>query len=278
MDIKHIGQPSHQGPGLLRIPAPIMSPRLLRPKHSRKHAESQKCSTYIYKGIRSRQEIMRTGHQTRYSKDESAAKQRIREHVHGHMRNEPSTLQRRHESLVMYLRPCQVQDYEHSRKDSRERQDPPVPPLQISQQTSQKSEERIPQSRLTHRPHRRALKRNPQPYDKCREHCQRTCSESESKSATAAVSQRRSRPMVIGAQRHNRRTYGHSDRRNCKPYERAPRYHDYERLEGPPIKSNAAPARSMTTPNTVTYFHGSRTISNMQYVDSEPAAASYPTR
>ena len=278
MDIKHIDQPSHQGPGLLRIPAPIMSPRLLRPKHAREHAESQKCCTYIYKGIRSRQDIMRTGHQTRYSKNESAAKQRIREHVHGNMRNEPSTLQRRHECLVLNLRPCQIQDYEHSRKDSRERQDPPVPPLQICQQTRHKCKERIPQSRLAHSPHWRTLKRYPQTDDECREHGQGTCSQSKSKATTATVCHRRSRPMVIGTQRHDRRSDGHSNRSNSKPYEYVPRYHDYERLEGPPIKSNAAPARSMITPNTVTYFHGSRTISNMQYVDSEPAAASYPTR
>ena len=60
MDIEHIDKPRHQGPGLLRIPAPIVAPRLLRPKHSRKHAESQKGRTYIYKGIRRRQNILRT--------------------------------------------------------------------------------------------------------------------------------------------------------------------------------------------------------------------------
>ena len=137
MDIENIDQPRHQGPGLLRIPAPVMSPRLLRPKHSRKHAESKERRTYLYKGISCRQNILRTGYQTHHCKDECTTEQGIRKHVHGDMRNEPRALQRRHQRLVMDFGTSDIQDNENRRENGREGQNPSVPPFEISQQTCQ---------------------------------------------------------------------------------------------------------------------------------------------
>ena len=198
MDIEHIDQPRHQGPGLLRIPAPIVAPRLLRPKHARKHAESQEGRTYIYKGISRRQNILRTGYQTHHCKDECTTEQRIRKHVHGHMWNEPRALQRRHQRLVMDLRTSDIQDNENRRENGREGQDPSVPPFHIGQQTGQKGEERIPQPRLTHRPHRRALQRYPQADDERSQRRQGSERHTKGKRTTAAIPLRRGRPMVIG--------------------------------------------------------------------------------
>ena len=174
MNIEHIDQPCHQGPCLLRIPGPVMSPCLLCPKRSRQHSESQESHTYIYKRIRCRQNILRTGHQTHHGKYESAAEQRIREHVHSDMRNEPRTLQRRHQRLVMYLRTDNVKDHEHRGQNGRERQYPSIPPHQIGQQTRKQSEERIPQSGLPHRPHRRTTQRDPKSHNESAQHSQRS--------------------------------------------------------------------------------------------------------
>ena len=191
MDIEHIDQPRHQGPGLLRIPAPIVPPRLLRPKHARKHAESQKCCTYIYKCIRRRQNILCTREQSGHSKDECTTKQGIRKHVHGDMRNEPRTLQRRHQRLVMNLGTRHVQNDKHRSQHRREGQDPSISPFEIRQQTGQEGEERIPQPRLPHRPHRRTLQRYPQAEDERGQHRQGSEGQAKGNRTTSAIFQRR---------------------------------------------------------------------------------------
>ena len=131
MYISHIAQPCNQSPCLFRIPAPVMSPSLLSPKRSGQHSESQECHTYIYKCVSSIKHIMSVRKKSRTCKEKCTSEKRVREHVDCDMRDEPRTLQRRHQCLVMYFRLKDVYQNEYSRKNSRERQYPFILPSYI---------------------------------------------------------------------------------------------------------------------------------------------------
>ena len=88
------------------------------------------------------------------------------------MRCKPRTLQCRHQCLRMYLRLQQIHTDKHNRQYRREGKYPLILPSRIHDDTCQRQEERIPQSRLTHRAQRWTLKRYPHQHYKTEEHHQ----------------------------------------------------------------------------------------------------------
>ena len=77
MDIEKIGEPGDGGPGLLRVPIPIMSPSLLRPEGTGEHSESEEGKTDIYKSFDSGVEVGAVADKSPYGKDECTSEDGI---------------------------------------------------------------------------------------------------------------------------------------------------------------------------------------------------------
>ena len=222
MYIHHIAEPCDQSPCLLRIPAPVMAPCLFRPDRTRKHAECKERRSDIHKRICSLEHLVAGFEQSEDRHKERTAEERIREHVYGDMRNEPRTLQRRHQRLVMDFRLEDVQNYKYGGEHCRERQDPSVSPPEVSEKTRQQCKEGIPQSCLPHRLHRRTTEAYPHQHDERRKHKDRNHAAAYRKSTTLPVFQGRRRPMIIGTKGRHCSDRRHEGRADSKPYEEFP--------------------------------------------------------
>lgn len=75
-----------------------------------------------------------------YRKDESTSRHGIREHVDRYVRDEPGTLQCRHQGLLVYLRLQQVHRDEYGSYDRGKEHNPPVTPLGVGEDSGQHHE------------------------------------------------------------------------------------------------------------------------------------------
>ena len=89
----------------------------------------------------------------------------VGEHIDDNMWRKPRTLKGGHQRLVMYLRFEQIYTDKYQGENGRERQDPLVLPARIDDETRQRQEERIPESRFAHRAQWRSLQLDPHRED-----------------------------------------------------------------------------------------------------------------
>ena len=157
-----VQSPCGSSPRLLGIPAPIRPPSILGPQGTRKHSRREESQSGIQEPLYRPIHVGTSPHQRNNGEQRGTSQQRIGKHVDGYVRHKPHTLQGRHQRLVMNLRPGYIDDDEYARKHRGEQHDPSVPPARIGKQARHKDEERVPQARFAHRPHRRPPKSRPQ--------------------------------------------------------------------------------------------------------------------
>ena len=103
MDIHKIGTPCGCSPRLLGIPSPIAAPCLFCPDATRDHAEGEQRHTDVNKLVGGTEILAAMPPQSPHSQEEGTTKDAVGEYIHCDVGHKPCTLQRRHQTLVVYL-------------------------------------------------------------------------------------------------------------------------------------------------------------------------------
>ena len=169
VDVEQIPRPRRRGPGLLRVPAPVVAPSRLGPDRTGEHADGQKGQSGVDQFVGRVEVVGPTFDEPHAGEDKGAPQHRVGEHVDGDMRDEPRALQGGHQRLVVNLGFQDVDEGEDRRHHRRETEDPGVAPAQVGQQSGYAHEEGVPQPGLPHRAQRRTLHVEPESRNECRE-------------------------------------------------------------------------------------------------------------
>lgn len=271
VDIEQITGPRRRGPGLLRVPAPVVAPSRLGPDRTGEHADGQKGQSGVDQLVGRLEVVGPAFDEPQAGEDKGAPQHRVGEHVDGDMRDEPRALQGRHQRLVVDFGFQDVDEGEDRRHHRREAEDPGVAPPQVGQQSRYAHEEGVPQPGLPHGAQRRTQHVEPEPSNECREDQRTQTGQQNGPAAPFPAEQRHS---GTGCPQHD------GDQR--KPIEIIPREHHTRTLLqyvfrhrdvsqsslfclfGPARNSRQPPHSIMTTPSHMTYFSGSRTICTTQ--------------
>lgn len=271
VDIEQVTRPRGRGPGLLRVPAPVVAPSRLGPDRTGEHADGQKGQSGVDQLVGRFEVVGPTFDESHAAQNEGAPQHRIGEHVDGDMRDEPRALQGGHQRLVVDFGFQNVDEGEDRRHHRREAEDSGVAPPQVGHQSGYAHEEGVPQPGLSHGAQRRTLHVEPEPCNECREDQRAHAGQQNGPAASFPAEQRH---PCAGCPQHD------GDQR--EPIEIIPREHHTRTLLqyvfrhrdvsqsslfclfGPARNSRQPPHSIMITPSHMTYFSGSRTICTTQ--------------
>ena len=115
VDIHEICTPCGCSPCLLGVPSPIAAPCLLCPDATRDHAEGEQRHTDVNKLVGGGEILAAMPPQPPLSLEEGATEDTVGEYIYRDVGHKPCTLQRRHQTLVVYLGIEDIYADEHCR-------------------------------------------------------------------------------------------------------------------------------------------------------------------
>lgn len=160
-----IPEPGGSRPGLLGVPAPIMSLNLFGPQGSEQHTKRHKGESHTHQVVAQIHLFSRNLFLPEPEQIDSHGGRRsqhsICKHIYDHMRSKPGTLQSRHQGFVVYLRPEEIDTDKHQCQYGTEGEYLLVFPPGIRNGPARGRKKRIPQPCLSHGTHRQTFQRDP---------------------------------------------------------------------------------------------------------------------